>query len=169
LNFDTYRTLVPPIFLPPIATPFFLPTYEKDITCMQVQANLNYRLDEKISVSAMARYNHYDYYEELLYKPNFEANFTARYNMQDKIILKTQLYVEAGRQYAKDINFGFPPIYGYEKFDPIIDWSIGAEYRINKQWGACLDVNNILGQKYYQWYGYRSYGVNFLVGATFNL
>jgi hypothetical protein len=144
----------------PIRSPFFDPFYEDEISCFQIQADLNYHLDEKISISAMARWNNYD--EPVIYRPEWESNLTARYNIQDKIILKTQLYFEAGRYY--DISEG-----NSKKFNPFVDWSIGAEYRFNKRWSAFAEINNILNQKYYQWYGYRSFGCNFLVGATFNL
>jgi hypothetical protein len=176
LNFDTYHIyggLLAPSsswWLPTMSTPYFTPTYQ-DVSCFQLQADLNYHLDEKITVSAMARHNYYDKEsrDKILYKPTFEANLTARYNMQDKIILKTQLYVDAGRQYKYfDIMIDFDNI-GYKKFKPTADWSIGAEYRFNKRWGAFLEFNNILNQRSYQWYNYRSYGLNFLLGITFNL
>ncbi|MCL2413345.1 MAG: hypothetical protein FWC98_04310 [Bacteroidales bacterium] len=155
-------------------TPFFIPISD-DVNIVRIQANLNYQLDDRISISAMARWNSYDR-SDILYMPTFEASLTARYNIQDKIILRTQLYIDAGRQY-RDYTFdaGFvgsrltlanPPI---ETFRPIVDWSIGAEYRFNRRWGAFLEFNNILNQRYHHWFNYRSFGTNFLVGATFNL
>jgi len=77
--------------------------------------------------------------------------------------LRTQLYFNAGR--ISDMR----GINGYPTFDPIIDWSLGAEYRFNRQWAAFLEFNNILNQRYYHWHNYRSFGTNFLIGATFNL
>ncbi|MDR0437542.1 MAG: TonB-dependent receptor [Bacteroidales bacterium] len=148
-----------------ISMPFFDPTYDT-VNCFQLQADLNYHLDEKIAVSVMARGNFYD--KDILYKPKYEANLAARYNIQDKIILKTQLYFSSGTKYHdfSKIELIKPKL---ETFDPIIDWSIGAEYRFNRRWSAFLDVNNILNQRYYHWYNYRSFRTNFLIGATFNL
>ncbi|MCL2414956.1 MAG: hypothetical protein FWC94_06890 [Bacteroidales bacterium] len=154
-------------------TPFFRATSE-DVNIFRLQANLNYHLDERISVSTMARINSYN--NDILYMPTFEASLTARYNIQDKIILRTQLYIDAGRQYRDyTLGAGFvgsrwtftePPL---ETFRPIVDWSIGAEYRFNSRWGAFLEFNNILNQRRHHWFNYRTFGTNFLVGATFNL
>ncbi|MDR2907051.1 MAG: TonB-dependent receptor [Bacteroidales bacterium] len=171
LNFDNY--IVPrSIFLPRFSDPYFEATFQ-DINCFQLQAGLNYHLDEKIAVSAMARTNFYD--NDILYKPKYEANLTARYNMQDKIILKTQLYFASEiyyRPYFGSISPG-PSLGGslpdIEKYNPTVDWNIGAEYRFNKQWGAFLELNNLLNQRSYEWCNYGSYRFNFLAGITFNL
>ena len=154
-------------------SPFFGRTYQ-DINLFQLQADLNYHLNERISVSTMFRFNHFD--DEILYKPKYEANLTARYNIQDKIILKTQLYFNAETYYRIPFYWvpwssyypgtGTPPL---EKFKPVVDWSLGAEYRFNRRWSAFLEFNNILNQRYYHWHNYRSFGTNFLLGATFNL
>jgi hypothetical protein len=161
LNFDFDTTNVRALYL--------MPTYQ-DVNCFQLQANLNYHLDEKFSVSTMARWNRYDKVmrDSVLYKPIFEANFTARYNIQDKIILKTQLYVDAGR-YARNFEGDRVKLNGEPNV--FVDWSLGAEYRFNRRWGAFAEANNILNLRkgYDLWYGYRSFGLNFLVGATFNL
>lgn len=154
-----------PPWLLPITSPFFRPTFQ-DVNIVRLQANLNYQLDERISVSAMARWNSYDR-SDILYMPTFEASLTARYNIQDKIIFTTQLFVDAGR-YARTNMFGIGN-FERERLRPIVDWSMSAEYRFNRRWGAFLEVNNILNQRRYNWFNYRTFGTNFLLGATFNL
>ena len=160
-------------WFPPTMTPFFGPTYQ-DVNCFQIQANLNYQLGDRISISTMAQYNLYDKDSRdfILYRPTFEANLTARYNIQDKIILRTQLYVDAGRNYREhSYSYGLLGLYLPEikTFKPTIDWSLAAEYRLNRRWGAFMEFNNILNQRRMEWVGYRSFGMNFLLGATFNL
>jgi len=104
----------------------------------------------------------------VLYLPIFEGSLSARYNIQNKIILRTQLCVNIGR-YARtntlDEYFNFER----KRLSPIVDWSLGAEYRFNRRWSAFVEVNNILNQRYQHWFNYRSFGTNFLLGATFNL
>jgi outer membrane receptor protein involved in Fe transport len=79
------------------------------------------------------------------------------------------LYFDAGRNYKiGNIVWGgvFRPI---QTFKPTIDWNLAAEYRINKQWTAFLELNNLLNRRHELWYNYGSYRMNFLLGATFNL
>ena len=44
------------------------------------------------------------------------------------------------------------------------DLSAGAEFKINRQFSAFLDVNNIFGNKYERWHQYEVYGLNVLGG-----
>jgi hypothetical protein len=174
LNFDifpyTWTIPVPP-FETPYVEPFFIPTYQDVNLLPTIQANLNYRLDDRIAVSAMARVNLYD--KEIFNMPKYEANLTARYNIQDKIILRTQLYFNAGiNHWVFDrslLNIDPPRLYETRTLKPMVDWSLGAEYRFNRRWAAFMEFNNILNQRYQHWHNYRSFGTNFLVGATFNL
>ena len=183
LNFDAGRAWWDGVesslihLLPPgPAMPFFVPTSD-DVNIFRLQADLNYQLDDRISVSAMARINSYQNNEWVLYMPVFEASLGARYNIQDKIIIRTQLYIDAGRRYlgnpTDDVAGGrsltqsqLPEL---RRFRPTVDWSLGAEYRFNRRWSAFVEVNNILNQRYQHWFNYRSFGTNFLLGATFNL
>ncbi len=162
LNFDILKmTAFPgvPLGVLPFPSPFFEPTYQ-DINRFLLQADLNYHLDEKISVSAMGRLNSYD--DDILYKPKYEANLQARYSMQNKIILKTQLYFATGVEYQ---DYSFQTL----EFQPTIDWSLGAEYRYDRRWSAFLELNNILNRIHYDWYNYRTYRMKFMVGITFTL
>ncbi|MCL2416733.1 MAG: TonB-dependent receptor [Bacteroidales bacterium] len=148
-------------------TPFFIPSAD-NVNIVRLQANLNYQLDDRVSVSAMARWNSYDR-SDILYMPTFEANLAVRYNIENKIILRTQLEINAGRQYTVLPTSGWAGPFEINTFSPIVDWSIGAEYRFNRRWGAFVEFNNILNQRYHHWFNYRSFGTNFLIGATFNL
>jgi hypothetical protein len=139
--------------------PYLGATFQ-DINCLQLQADLNYHLDEKIAVSAMGRLNSYD--DDILYKPKFEADLTARYNMQDKIILKTQLYFASGIYYRNNLAI-------VEQYNLKADWSIDVEFRFNRRCSAFMEFNNLLGQRSELWYNYGTYKMNFLTGVTFSL
>ncbi len=45
-----------------------------------------------------------------------------------------------------------------------VDISTGAEFKINKQFSAWLDLNNILNRKYERWNNYPVYGLNVIGG-----
>jgi outer membrane receptor protein involved in Fe transport len=48
------------------------------------------------------------------------------------------------------------------------DLSAGAEYKINKQFSAWINVNNILNDKYERWHNYPVYGLNLSGGVLIN-
>jgi len=41
---------------------------------------------------------------------------------------------------------------------------LGAAYKINKQFSAWLDANNVFNDKYQRWHGYPVYGFNVMAG-----
>lgn len=47
----------------------------------------------------------------------------------------------------------------------IIDWSLGANYALNKRFSFFLDAHNLLNRRYSYYTGYPSQGFNVLVGA----
>ena len=47
------------------------------------------------------------------------------------------------------------------------DWNLGFEYRFFRRWSAFAQVNNLIAQRFFRWYDYPSYRINFIVGATF--
>lgn len=171
LNFDAYyQSPYYGIWTPTILTPFLTPIYQ-DINCFQLQADLNYHLNERIAVSASGRINSYD--EEILYKPKYEANLQARYSLQDKIILKTQFCFASGINYSRIVvttpTPESAPDFNVETFDPTLDWSLNVEYRFNGHWSAFFEWNNILNRKHYDWYNYRTFRTNVLIGVAFKL
>lgn len=48
------------------------------------------------------------------------------------------------------------------------DLSLGAEYKINKQFSAWLNANNLLNDKYERWNNYQVYGLNLTAGILIN-
>ncbi len=46
------------------------------------------------------------------------------------------------------------------------DWSLGAEYKIKKQFSVFTDLNNIFGKRYERWPQYPVYGFNAIVGLS---
>jgi outer membrane autotransporter protein len=45
------------------------------------------------------------------------------------------------------------------------DVSVGAEFSINKNFSAWLDVNNLLNNKYERWHNYPVYGIHIIGGV----
>jgi outer membrane receptor protein involved in Fe transport len=43
---------------------------------------------------------------------------------------------------------------------------LGFEYKIKKQFGAFINLNNIFGKNYERWHNYPVYGFNVLGGLS---
>ncbi len=96
--------------------------------------------------------------------PDFTTEISAKYMLQDdyniplSITLKTAL--QSGRKAQnKDHEI--------VKLKNIVDLSLHAEYKYNEHLGAFLSLNNLLNQRYEQWYQYPSYRFNALIGASY--
>ena len=50
---------------------------------------------------------------------------------------------------------------------PIIDWSLGAHYALNKQFTFFLDAHNLLNHRHQYYTGYPAQGFNMMAGAIF--
>lgn len=51
---------------------------------------------------------------------------------------------------------------------PTIELNVGAQYNVNRWLGVYLQLNNLLNRKHDVFYGYQSYGINFLMGITYS-
>ena len=76
-------------------------------------------------------------------------------------MLKADFYMFGGGNYLEKGNKSVP-------FKPGSDLSAGVEFKINKQFSAWLDVNNIFNNKYERWHNYQVYGLNLLGGIRFD-
>ncbi|SDC26159.1 TonB-dependent receptor [Williamwhitmania taraxaci] len=98
-------------------------------------------------------------------KPSWEITVSSLFNLKDKIYIKASL-VGVGERFAYAGDGGVPGDVTSVKLDPILDLSLGLEYRITKDFTVYTDFNNIAGGSYYQWYRYSTYGFNALAGIT---
>ncbi len=93
--------------------------------------------------------------------PRTEGNFGAVLKMleKDALTVKGNLYI-ADQSWFLDQE-GRP-----KRTNALLDLSFGTHYQIAKNFGAFLDLNNLMGNKYERWNEYPTYGVNFLGGIT---
>ncbi len=94
--------------------------------------------------------------------PSFQANFQALYTSSDgKLSAKAQLFLENGVSANR--------IGGVNRWDTLgalYDLSLGGEYWFVKNFGAFLEVNNLLNNERERWRYYKTYGINVLGGIT---
>jgi outer membrane receptor protein involved in Fe transport len=110
--------------------------------------------------------------EELSHIPKFDAQITARYNLQNKIILSSDIFFIGKRYaniYAANCNtaqtlMALSPI----ELDGTVDFNLGVEYFKNKNLSAFLKFNNIFAKKYFYWNQYPGQGFNVMAGVNFS-
>lgn len=144
-----------------------------DVDVTNIRAEVTYEKNEKMKFIFSGDYFSYQTYYETnaWYKPQFKGNISAFYNLQDKIILKADVF-GISEQFAKsydstDVATSFPGIY-YKKLNGILDANLGIEYRYNNRLSAFINLNNLGAVRYYRWEKYPTMRFNILGGVSYS-
>lgn len=114
----------------------------------------------------------FDYFHYLLennstawHRPNINSSLSANYVIQNKFIVKAEVYY-ISRQFARtyDNSGAIVPL----RLNGLADVNVGLEYRFNKKFGAWISLNNIAAYRYQRWNQYPSQRFNCMIGATAN-
>jgi len=127
---------------------------------------LKYQNGERLKINLGGQYQTYimESEAEAWYMPNLNVDFDVFYDIQDKFTVKLGAnYV--GERYGKILD-GSALGYSISTLDPITDVNLGLEYRYTRKISAFLDVNNILGQRYFLFDQYPVMGINVMAGFT---
>ncbi len=142
----------------------FLVSNESRINNFRIHGDISYVNQEKLNITAGLTFNGYTGMKDndkAWHRVPMEFNASLRWWALKRVMLKSDFFVYNGGKYLMAGNqSGTLP--------GAADLSAGAEFRINKQFSAWLDVNNILNDKYERWHNYRVYGLNFLGGIKIN-
>lgn len=154
----------------------------KDVNKLNVCVNLEWEVIDHLSLGLEANYNGYFFrkgsnIEHAWYKPSFDVGFDGRYTLKEKFIFDLNFTLEFGRwalapRDAKgnlyiDESTG-AVCYKATKMKPVIDFGIGFEYLITKNFSAFATINNIGCQYYAKYYDFNSFGINALIGITYS-
>lgn len=93
------------------------------------------------------------------YKPGVEARLRADVRPVDKLTIFADYRLEAFRYAPTATAFS-------AMMDPINDLSFGANYKMSKEVGIFMHVNNVLDQRYQVYNGYPVHGFTVLVGGS---
>jgi len=125
---------------------------------------LGYEKTEKIFFLLKGDYDYYspDSLKHPWHKPNMKVALTGKYNIDNKIIVQTDIFYTGAR---KAYNFADPenPI----NLKGFADVNLALEYRYTKILSAFLNINNIAAMKYQQWNFYPNHRFNVLLGVTY--
>jgi len=142
-------------------------------TELHVEINGEYSVENLLTILGSVRYNAYANSSDntaidsqlaangrkAWYKPGVEARLRADVRPVDKLTVFADYKLEALR-YAPTVN-DFCAM-----MNPINDLSFGANYKMNKEVGIFMHVNNLLDQRYQVYNGFPVHGFTALVGGS---
>jgi hypothetical protein len=140
----------------------FLPVYD-DIELLKVKAEAMFKAFEKIDLSLAASFNNYSMMKQAQpwNLPIFDASAVIRYNIQNKIISTTNIFL-IGQRYARN------PITGKTiTLNTFADINETIEYRYTKLFSIFLQIKNLTASKYQYWNQYSSYRFQIMGGITY--
>ena len=138
----------------------------------RIEASLFYQLDEKLKLDGLARFNSYETNNQAYAwnLPVLEFQLRAAYNLFDKFMFNLDGHIETGRKAlvyemlddAQEIDGQY-----YIGLGGIIDFNLGVSYRYNKRITAFFQLNNMLSQRYNDWYNYPVQPIQVMGGVSF--
>jgi len=124
-------------------------------------------LRQSDNLSFILKGNYYQYKLDSMaapwHKPDWDLNFTARYSLNNKFLVKTDLFV-LGKYAVPEIDPALPQI---REMDGLIDLNLGLEYRFTPQIAGWVQGNNLLSDRFVIWQNYPMHRINFMGGLTF--
>lgn len=125
-----------------------------------------------------------------LYIPRWEIGFEGKYILKNRFIITANARVGFNRwavvpkcvmvmnedgsgnihqiEYALENDIRKNPDGTKSSVKPVLNFGVGFEYLINKQFTAFANVNNIGCQYATNYYGFNNFGVNAIVGITYS-
>jgi hypothetical protein len=147
---------------PPLS--YFEVLYD-DIELLKFYAEFNMKASKKLALTANA--NYYQYFMFKLQKPwhcpDFEATISARYNLRNKILLTSDLYISGTR-------FAYNPVADKAiSLKPFADLNLGIEYRYSKPLSLFIQIKNLTASQYEWWNQYPVQRFQIMGGLTYSL
>ena len=132
---------------------------------MRINGEFDIKASDNLTFLAKGKYSSFSMTKQFKpwNMPNFEANISARYNLQNKILAKCDINYE-GTRYAKQMNSETPI-----SLKSFIDFNLGLEYRYTKILSVFLQIRNLTAAKYELWNQYPSYRFQIMAGFTYAL
>ena len=141
-----------------------------EIMRTRILGEISYKMSDKFKMGLKGNYFVYDMSHEIeaWHLPTYTVSLDASYNLENKIIARVNVYA-ISKRYARidHINDKGENLPEAKELNGVIDANLGLEYRITKRFSSFLDLNNIAGQRYYEWNQYANQRFNFMLGLTY--
>ena len=141
----------------------------------RVIADFGFHYKSRFNAILRGTYHNYflDNLDQPWHKPKLEVSLMMDYNMQDKFLLKAELFTFSkmyapAYQHSTDNNGLKVVTQVAEEIKGAVDLNLGVEYRYSKVLSGFINLNNILNQRYYKYYNYPSYRFNLMLGITYS-
>jgi hypothetical protein len=138
-----------------------------------IHGEVNYQHRDKLRIGLSGDYYSYKMAceEKAWYKPQLKIQGMANYNLNDKIIIKVDLFF-IDKQFAKTVIYDATSK-TQEKVIPVelkgvFDANIGGEYRYNKKLGFFINFNNLAGQRYFRYVNYPTQKFFVMLGLSYS-
>jgi len=171
-------------------------TYADKANILNVCANLSWEAIDHLYLNLNANFwGHYFirnsvHPEHAWYKPTWEIGFNGKYILKDKFVFKVNAStgfdrwaltpvtgldengntVITGYRAVNDIRKDYADLdaNGKKLFKPILNFGIGFDYLINKNFTAWMQIDNIGCQYASTYYNFNNFGINALVGISYS-
>lgn len=182
-----YRTIKNSVFYIPDYD--FYATYEEDATVYHLQAfdllfndynvtniiaDVRWKAMEKLNVAAELSINKYTMkanipegnhiayydYQEAWYKPSFTMTLRGDYQFDETWKFNAAMML-MGKRWAKNLGGSS------EQLKPAFDMQIGADYKIQEDLAAFVEIHNLFNNKYQLYYNYPSLGFELFAGIKY--
>ncbi len=137
--------------------------YEPENTSRaNIYGELVYSRINAVHLSIRGDYFNYSMNErqEAWHKPAYRVKADLNYNLFNKIIFGSGIYILGGITY---LDWSSDQVM---TLDPVIDVNIDLNYRFSDQLGAFLNFNNILGNNYQTYWRYPARSIQVLGGVS---
>ena len=138
-----------------------------NVDLLNLYGEITYNPSKKLGFLLNGAYNKYlyqEFEEKAWHKPEYEVSFNTRYNLKDKIVIKSDIFVQ-GKRYAKSFESGTD----FYTLKEIVDVNLGVEYRYTNILSAFINFNNLTSSKYQKWNFYPSQRFNVMVGFSYSM
>lgn len=158
----------------------FYATYDDDVTVYHLQAfglsimdcnvvnvlaDLRWKAMDKLNLAAELSVNSYSLknnalYKHVWYKPSFTMNIRGDYEFDETWTFNASMMM-MGKRWALNLNDEEVTL------EPAFDIQLGADYQIQEDLAAFVEIHNLFHQKYQFYYNYPSLGFEIFVGLKY--
>lgn len=146
-----------------------------DVNALKLTGELLHSVSEKFSLHLKG--NYYSYKTENIEKawnmPNYDFTVSTVFNPEGPLKFTADIFLIGERTaLISDYNLSLSSLSGNTlhkvELDRIIDLNAGIDYKFSEKLSFFGKLNNFGFQKYEQWLGYTSKGVNGLIGLSYS-
>ncbi len=139
-----------------------------NVHLLKISSGLTFQQQERLKIGIRGEWNKYDLdtLEKPWHKPPYELCLSAMYNIQNKIITRTEIFY-CGPSYglataSYNSNFLIP-----HKIKSYIDINLLLEYKYSKVLSCFINFYNISASRFEKWLDYPSRRFSLLAGITY--